>query len=93
MIVKYIVRDDEYRIYREDYIGSLIMTVPADCVAGFADLLPKQPEEYRLLAYIGYGIAKAALDNENPMLDSIVNRYGGRFDDQAREPEGLQHMH
>lgn len=80
MIIKYIPRDDEYRIYRDDYRGSLMMTVPAGCVREFAGIFPMQPEAYQLLAYIGYGIAKAAAENDNPMLDALVEKYGGRFD-------------
>lgn len=79
MKIKYAVRDDEYRIYR-DGRGDWLMTVPAHCVRDFAGIFPYQPEEYQLLAYIGYGMAKAAEENDNPMLDSLVNRYGARFD-------------
>ena len=81
MIIKYVIRDDEYRIYRDDYtVESLMMTVPADCVRDFAGIFPMQPEEYQLLAYIGYGVAKAAANNYNPMLDLLVEKHGGRFD-------------
>lgn len=56
------------------------MTIEADSVHDFTTMLGRQPEAYQLLAYIGYGIAKAAAENDSPMLDAIVEKYGGRFD-------------
>lgn len=79
MIISYNSLDDYYLVKQNSRIG-LIMTVDAQSVREFAAMLARQPEAYQLLAYIGYGVAKAAEENDNPILDFIVSKYGGRFD-------------
>ena len=79
MLISYNPLSDEYIIGRGS--GSqYLMTIETDSVREFMSMLGRQPEAYQLLAYIGYGVAKAAAENDNPMLDAIVEKYGGRFD-------------
>ena len=57
-----------------------LMAIEASSVREFTAMLGRQPEAYQLLAYIGYGMAKAAAENDSPMLDALVEKYGGRFE-------------
>lgn len=79
MVISYNPLDDTYLVKKKSRFG-LIMTVDAQSVRDFAAMLTRQTEAYQLLAYLGYGIAKAAAENDNPMLDAMVEKYGGRFD-------------
>ena len=83
MNINYDRRTKEYTLFSGcggRRIPHVILTVSSDYVQGFVSMLSKQPEEYQLLACIGYGMAMAAFDNDNPMLDALVEKYGGRFD-------------
>lgn len=56
MIIKYVPRDDEYRIYSNDCADTPTMTVPADDVYEFTEAFPLRSKEYQLIAYLGYGM-------------------------------------
>lgn len=79
MVISYNPLDDTYLVKQKARFG-LIMTVEAQSVREFAAMLTRQPEAYQALAYIGYGMAKAAAENDNPILDFIVGKYGARFE-------------
>lgn len=79
MIINYNPLTDDYIVSTDSGFRNL-MVVGAVSVRDFITMLNRQPEAYQLLAYIGYGIVKAAAENDNPMLDAIVEKYGGRFD-------------
>lgn len=79
MVISYNPLTDDYIVSTNSGFRNL-MVVSAVSVRDFIAMLNRQPEAYQLLAYIGYGVAKAAGDNDNPMLDALVEKYGGRFD-------------
>lgn len=79
MLISYNPLSDEYIIGRGSS-SQYLMTIETDSVREFMSMLSRQPEAYQLLAYIGYGMAKAAAENDNPMLDALVDKYGGRFE-------------
>ena len=79
MIISYNPLSDEYIVKRRTSFVP-IMTIDAMSVRGFTGMLRNQTEAYQVLVYIGYGLAKAAAENDNPMLDALVEKYGGRFE-------------
>lgn len=79
MIISYNPFSDDYIVKRNSGFDCL-MVVEATTVREFMAMLGRQPEVYQVLAYIGYGMAKAAAENDNPMLDALVDKYGGRFE-------------
>lgn len=79
MVISYNPLSDDYIIKRKSSFNYL-MVIESNSVREFMAMLGRQPEAYQVLAYIGYGLAKAAAENDNPMLDALVEKYGGRFD-------------
>ena len=79
MVICYNPLTDDYIVNGDSGFDN-IMVIEARSVREFMSMLGRQPEAYQLLAYIGYGVAKAATENDNPMLDALVKKYGGRFD-------------